>query len=265
MNLWEILPTAQQIAAAPIASHVAFVGFFGAVGLVADTACRLMGITRRETKIILVSSTTAYLHAIPMCIASYGLLSAKGWTWTGPWGGIDFTAPNSPQEIAAIVFCQSFMIYDTLSMWLQSSTEYLYQIHHVGVLIHMSLCLYVGRGGLSICLCALLGEMTNPVQNTWIIACALYDDYKASHRLRKLLTLATLFELSVARFFYIPLALIAVFCRAMLISPPQEAVDGIPLAVRGLWCFIPVAVVAGSALFVRGLLGDKGYWDEAEA
>ena len=96
------------------------------------------------------------------------------------------------------------MVYDTLAMLLTNTNETLYVLHHVGVVTCNLTCLFCGRGALTIIICLWWGEVTNPIQNAWIVTCALCDVGEKHHRLRRLLTIATIVELSLVRFVYAP-------------------------------------------------------------
>jgi hypothetical protein len=63
----------------------------------------------------------------------------------------------------------------------------------------------MGRGGLGILLGMFWGEITNPIQNAWIVTCSLHDDgMKHVRGLRTFLAWAVVIELSVLRFLYVP-------------------------------------------------------------
>jgi hypothetical protein len=63
----------------------------------------------------------------------------------------------------------------------------------------------VGRGGLVTILCIWWGEMTNPLQNSWYIACALAEEgVKWAKRVQDPLTYATALVHVVVRGLYVP-------------------------------------------------------------
>lgn len=78
-------------------------------------------------------------------------------------------------------FCTGYMIYDTLVnvLWLRWNSELqtfeftpddiLFLGHHAVTTFYMTSCRVIGAGYMSAMICMLLGELTNPLQNTWMI------------------------------------------------------------------------------------------------
>lgn len=83
---------------------------------------------------------------------------------------------------ALLQFCTGYMVYDTVIniLWLRWNSElqtfefgiddYLFLGHHMVTTTYMSSCRVIGAGYMSAMICMLLGEITNPLQNMYMIA-----------------------------------------------------------------------------------------------
>ena len=83
---------------------------------------------------------------------------------------------------ALLQFCTGYMVYDTCVniLWLRWNSElqtfdfetddYLFLGHHMATTIYMSSCRIIGAGYMSAMICMLLGELTNPLQNSYMVA-----------------------------------------------------------------------------------------------
>lgn len=82
---------------------------------------------------------------------------------------------------AILQLCTGYMVYDTLIgvLWLRfdattasfafTPDDYLFLMHHAMTTFYMTSARVLGAGYMSAFICMLLGEMTNPLQNAWLI------------------------------------------------------------------------------------------------
>mmetsp|Transcript_39701 Transcript_39701/g.97578 ORF Transcript_39701/g.97578 Transcript_39701/m.97578 type:complete len:271 (+) Transcript_39701:57-869(+) len=241
---------------------------FSVIRMSAARACKTFGgICDERTLFILGGSVVAYLHAIPACIVSSVLLIRNGdWSVTRPTE-LRVAAPNTSAEAALVVYTLAFMVYDTVFM-IVSLPDVLYILHHLATILYIGSALWIGRGARGIMLCLLWGEITNPLQNTWIIVSALHDaGNEGLFRARKVLTWSTAVALFVLRFIYLPFGLLYVlwigFGFSDLSGQPDRGAAEVPYALRVIWLLVPSAIIAGTALFIVGILGEQEQRDKA--
>lgn len=83
---------------------------------------------------------------------------------------------------ALLQFCTGYMLYDTLIgilylRWDSASSsfaftpdDYLYLMHHWMTSFYMTSARVIGAGYMSAFICMFLGELSNPLQNSWLVA-----------------------------------------------------------------------------------------------
>ena len=83
---------------------------------------------------------------------------------------------------ALLQFCTGYMVYDTvinifllrwtpeLKTFVFNTDDYLFLAHHMMTSSYMTSCRIIGAGYMSAFICMLLGEITNPFQNLFMVA-----------------------------------------------------------------------------------------------
>ncbi|KAJ1488445.1 hypothetical protein T484DRAFT_1783377 [Baffinella frigidus] len=111
-------------------------------------------------------------------------------------------------------------------------------------LLYMLSCLAVGRGDLSTCLCIYLGEVTNPINNSYAISNVLHSEGLISARPNFAAACALASSFVFVRILYAPIGVIFVH---LFLRPGGAAIPILAL---------PLMVTHASFTFLLSLIGD---------
>lgn len=219
-------------------------------------ACFVQQDTKRRD--MLGSCICSVVHCTVVTVLTYEELCGRDWTLLGFYSGgngakFDLGSPNSATGTAAIIYCTGFMLADQIFMYIWCPWEKLFILHHWATLLYMGAVLWLGTGDLSCCLCICLGEVTNPINNTMAISDLLHSEGLLPPVVNRLSAAALCVAFVFIRVLYAPFGVCYVICHYYLVSGAGAHVN---LAVRLLWCILPVAVTYVSIDYLRNLVND---------
>jgi hypothetical protein len=164
-------------------------------------------------------------------------------------------------------FCTAYMVYDGICIVLSrfdpsvsllpvfQPGDFLFLAHHLLTTIYMTQTRVYQAGHMSAMMCMLLGELTNPLHNSYIVSeKAILLGISDNHQLHTMVETAFAFLYILFRVVIAP-----VVCSHMswdlLFS--KQGRENLPLAVRLFWSFMIWAVIIGSyswIVFCYGML-----------
>jgi len=229
--------------------------FFFMLNRTSAVLLRAVGFSKNETRLNeLASCVGSVIHCTTVVLMTHEELRTRGWSVFGALGdGFDLSGENSPTGTAAILWCTGYMVADTIYMLIWARHETLFLLHHTATLLYMLSCLAVGRGDLSTCLCIYLGEVTNPINNSYAISNVLHSEGLISARPNFAAACALASSFVFVRILYAPIGVCWVIFVHLFLRPGGAA---IPILVRLLWAALPLMVTHASFTFLLSLIGD---------
>jgi hypothetical protein len=119
------------------------------------------------------SSFVAIMFSVPVCFACHSLLWMEGSLGDIAAGTSDYTDGWNWLTMVTMKYTSAYMLQDLLMMLLDeyryvSDEPYFvsFVLHHTGCLIYLSMVRYYSAGSFSVLILILMGEITNPMQNT---------------------------------------------------------------------------------------------------
>mmetsp|Transcript_1233 Transcript_1233/g.1797 ORF Transcript_1233/g.1797 Transcript_1233/m.1797 type:complete len:316 (-) Transcript_1233:737-1684(-) len=161
--------------------------------------------------------------------------------------------------VALLQFCTGYMIYDaTFSIILLRQSlgqewkedDYIFMAHHLITSSYMSSNRVVGAGYVSAMMCMFIGEITNPVHNTFYAtryAVKLFDTPWV-HDMHSIV------EYSFALSYFFMRAVVSPFAGTYIVSDllfNKKGQQAIPFFLRAIWVFLIVAILYGSIPLVQ--------------
>lgn len=198
-------------------------------------------------------------HSVPLCI---GLIVAFSTQKYSPIAKFD-EAPTWWREFAdaLLQFCTGYMVYDSLvnSCWLRwdgerfqlSDDDYLFLAHHFMTSFYMTSTRIIQAGHMSAMICMLLGELTNPFMNFYMIGglntalnCCMSQSLEKLYATNEIV-FAVLYN--IFRVILAPVFLIPVTYQLVLTKKGRET---IPLPLALFWSLMIYGVMFGSASWI---------------
>ena len=202
------------------------------------------------------ASAVAIFHSCNLVPALFLLFLSYGYS---PSQRLD-VAPKWYRDCvtALLQFCTGYMVYDgvlniVLLKWENglSSADYMFLGHHMATTLYMTSTRVVRAGHMSAMMCMFLGELTNPLHNSYYIA-----DYaqkldccngETSQRMHHIIAM------SFSALYVLMRAVVApVMCLHMSYDlAVRGRKNGIPVALLLVWNFLIWAVILGSIPWVE--------------
>jgi len=205
------------------------------------------------------ASVVSMFHSVPLCI---GLIVAFSTQKYSPIAKFD-EAPTWWREFAdaLLQFCTGYMVYDSLvnSCWLRwdgerfqlSDDDYLFLAHHFMTSFYMTSTRIIQAGHMSAMICMLLGELTNPFMNFYMIGglntalnCCMSQSLEKLYATNEIV-FAVLYN--IFRVILAPVFLIPVTYQLVLTKKGRET---IPLPLALFWSLMIYGVMFGSASWI---------------
>jgi len=205
------------------------------------------------------ASVVSMFHSVPLCI---GLIVAFSTQKYSPIAKFD-EAPTWWREFAdaLLQFCTGYMVYDSLvnSCWLRwdgerfqlSDDDYLFLAHHFMTSFYMTSTRIIQAGHMSAMICMLLGELTNPFMNFYMIGglntalnCCMSQSLEKLYATNEIV-FAVLYN--IFRVILAPVFLIPVTYQLVLTKKGRE---NIPLPLALFWSLMIYGVMFGSASWI---------------
>lgn len=205
------------------------------------------------------ASVVSMFHSVPLCI---GLIVAFSTQKYSPIAKFD-EAPTWWREFsdALLQFCTGYMVYDSLvnSCWLRwdgerfqlTDDDYLFLAHHFMTSFYMTSTRIIQAGHMSAMICMLLGELTNPFMNFYMIGglntalnCCMSQSLEKLYATNEIV-FAVLYN--IFRVILAPVFLIPVTYQLVLTKKGRE---NIPLPLALFWSLMIYGVMFGSASWI---------------
>lgn len=174
---------------------------------------------------------------------------------------------------ALLQFCTGYMIYDAIIniVWLRwdpqtqllpilNDDDKLFLVHHMMTSFYMTSSRVIGAGHMSAMVCMLLGEVTNPLHNLYMMGeVAMKQECcngPTAQYIHTIISVAFAAMYYVARAILSPITMIIVSC-CLLVTKRGRA--NIPLIINILWNLMIWAVIFGSSSWItrcEGILSD---------
>ncbi|GMH69145.1 hypothetical protein TrRE_jg8432 [Triparma retinervis] len=214
------------------------------------------------------------MFSVPVCFACHSLLWMEGSLGDIAAGTSDYTDGWNWLTMVTMKYTSAYMLQDLLMMLLDeyryvSDEPYFvsFVLHHTGCLIYLSMVRYYSAGSFSVLILILMGEITNPMQNT-INVCL--QGIKAGKKWpRKVLSVVNpIFGLgfAVVRLMIAPLFAVLFLDQLIRKKYTGEVTTDIPLGVGALWSLLFLATIHGSFPFAVEKLRAGGFlfWEKGE-
>jgi hypothetical protein len=170
------------------------------------------------------------------------------------------SVPMQEVVVALLQFCTGYMVYDGLLNivilhWSTLNAEDLMFLgHHIATTVYMTSTRIVQAGHMSALMCMFLGESTNPLQNSHLmaqkaltLACCNGSRMQAAHDWVELLF--------SAMYFVVRTVIAFVACTHMTYHLWRYGRKHIPSALIAFWTFLIWAVLAGSIPWIQTCWG----------
>lgn len=174
---------------------------------------------------------------------------------------------------ALLQFCTGYMVYDAvinivLLRWdpqthmlpIFNDDDKLFLVHHVMTSFYMTSARAVGAGHMSAMMCMLLGEMTNPLHNLYMLGeVAMTQECcngQAAQRRHAIISVAFAAMYNLFRAVFSPTAMVFVTYRLLL---TKRGRTNVPLPLNIVWNLMIWAVIFGSFSWMvkcQGILND---------
>lgn len=158
---------------------------------------------------------------------------------------------------ALLQFCTGYMVYDGIFIILEGiydedgldGADYMFLGHHLATSLYMSSTRIIGAGHMSAMMCMFLGELTNPLQNSFYIAgyAMTLDNHGPTTE-----TMHFWIELVFSVAYFIMRSFIGpAVCLHMTFDLWKNGRKTIPIIFLCIWSFLIWAVIIGSIPWIQ--------------